>query len=246
MCIQGDFQRVFEIGPVFRAENSFTHRHMCEFTGLDMEMVIHHNYMELLNMISQLLCHIFTGLAERCQPELATVKEQFPCEPFMVCDPVPFLTFEEGVQLLKENGIEQDPLEDLGTTTEKQLGDIVRKKYMTDFYVLHRYPKNARPFYTMPAHDDPNYTCSYDIFMRGEEIISGAQRIHDPEFLATRAEACGIPPSTIQGYIDSFRFGAHPHGGCGIGLERVVMLFCNLKNIRNSSLFPRDPKRITP
>lgn len=174
------------------------------------------------------------------------MREQFPSEPFVVSDPVPFLTFEEGVKLLQENGIEQDPLEDLGTTTEKQLGDLVKKKFNTDFYVLHRYPKNARPFYTMPAHDDPNYTCSYDIFMRGEEIISGAQRIHDPEFLAERAEACGIPPSTIQGYIDSFRFGANPHGGCGIGLERVVMLFCNLKNIRNSSLFPRDPKRISP
>lgn len=184
MCIQADFKRVFEIGPVFRAENSFTHRHMCEFTGLDMEMVIEHNYMELLNMISRMLCHIFNGLAERCQPELATVREQFPSEPFVVSDPVPFLTFEEGVKLLQENGIEQDPLEDLGTTTEKQLGDLVKKKYNTDFYILHRYPKNARPFYTMPAHDDPNYTCSYDIFMRGEEIISGAQRIHDPEFLA--------------------------------------------------------------
>lgn len=147
---------------------------MCEFTGLDMEMVIHHNYMELINTISQMLCHIFTGLEARMQNELATVRDQFPSEPFIVSDPVPFLTFEQGVALLKENNIEQDPLEDLSTVVERQLGALVREKYKTDFYVLHRYPKNARPFYTMPAHDDPNYTCSYDIFMRGEEIISGA------------------------------------------------------------------------
>lgn len=193
-----------------------------------------------------MLCYIFNGLAERMQNELAIIREQFPCEPFKVSNPVPFITFEEGVALLKENGIEQDVHEDLSTTVEKQLGELVRQKYDTDFYILHRYPKGARPFYTMPAPDDPNFTHSYDIFMRGEEITSGAQRVHDPEFLAKRADECGIPPHTIQGYIDSFKFGAHPHGGCGIGMERVVMLFCNLKNIRNSSMFPRDPKRITP
>ena len=98
----------------------------------------------------------------------------------------------------------------------------------------------------MLCHDDPNYTCSYDMFMRGEEILSGAQRIHDPAVLKERAIAKGIDLSTISDYIESFQYGAYPHGGGGIGLERVVMLYCALKNIRNSSLFPRDPKRITP
>ena len=112
--------------------------------------------------------------------------------------------------------------------------------------MLHRYPVSARPFYTMLCHDDPNYTCSYDMFMRGEEILSGAQRIHDPEILRQRAIDKGIDPSTINDYIESFKYGAYPHGGGGIGLERVVMLYCALKNIRNASLFPRDPKRITP
>lgn len=108
------------------------------------------------------------------QRELGTVRDQFPSEVFKVSDPVPMLTFVEGVALLKEHGIIQDPLEDLSTVIERQLGELVKKKYDSDFYVLHRYPKNARPFYTMPVHDDVNYTCSYDIFMRGEEIISGA------------------------------------------------------------------------
>lgn len=112
--------------------------------------------------------------------------------------------------------------------------------------MLHRYPHTARPFYTMLCDDDPNFTCSYDFFMRGEEIVSGAQRIHDPEILTKRAIEKGIDPVTIKDYIECFKYGAYPHGGLGIGLERVVMLFCGLKNIRNSSLFPRDPKRITP
>lgn len=112
--------------------------------------------------------------------------------------------------------------------------------------MLHRYPKSARPFYTMLCKDDPNYTLSYDFFMRGEEITSGAQRNHDPESLLQRAIECGINPDSLKSYIDSFSYGAYPHGGCGIGLERVVFLYCNMKNIRNSSLFPRDPNRLMP
>jgi aspartyl-tRNA synthetase len=147
---------------------------------------------------------------------------------------------------LKENGVEQDPLEDLSTETERKLGQFVKEKYDTDFYFLHRYPIKARPFYTMVCKDDPNYTYSYDFFMRGEEITSGAQREHNPEKLTQRAKDCGLAVETLKDYIDSFRYGSPPHGGCGIGLERVVMLYCDLKNIRNTSLFPRDPKRIIP
>jgi aspartyl-tRNA synthetase len=140
----------------------------------------------------------------------------------------------------------QEPLQDLSTANEYALGRIVREKYETDFYMLYGYPTNARPFYTMLDPNDPNYTNSYDFFMRGEEITSGAQRIHDPEFLAERATAHKIPVPTIQEYIDSFKYGAPPHGGCGIGLERVVKLYCGIRNIRKCSLFPRDPKRLRP
>ena len=192
------------------------------------------------------MCFIFKGLENKYAKELKAINEQFEFEPFKVAYPPLKLTYAEGIQLLKENGIEWDVNEDLSTPVEKQLGEIVRKKYNTDFYILHRYPKSARPFYTMLCQDDPNFTCSYDFFMRGEEIISGAQRIHDPAILEKRAIECGIEPNTIRDYISSFKFGAFPHGGCGVGLERVVMLFCALKNIRNTSLFPRDPKRITP
>ena len=148
--------------------------------------------------------------------------------------------------MLKTIGVDQSVHEDFDTQTERKLGEIIRQKYETDFYVVHRYPQGARPFYTMICKDDPAFTCSYDVFMRGEEIISGAQRVHDADLLRKRALFKGIELSGIQDYIDSFKYGAFPHGGCGIGLERVVMLFCGLKNIKWASMFPRDPKRLTP
>lgn len=246
MVLCGDMQRVFEIGPVFRAEDSNTNRHLCEFTGLDIEMVFKEHYFEILDLLADLLVHIFQGLEERFARELSIVREQYHFEPFKCKLPVVRLNFKEAVTLLAEHGFEQEPLQDLNTLNEQQLGKIVREKYDTDFYMLYGYPTNARPFYTMLDPNDPNYTNSYDFFMRGEEITSGAQRIHEPAFLAERAAAHNIPVNTIQEYIDAFKYGAPPHGGCGIGLERVVKLFCGIRNIRKCSLFPRDPKRLKP
>lgn len=246
MCIMGDLERVMEIGPVFRAENSNTHRHLCEFTGLDMEMEIKEHFHEVLDVLDKLFLDIFDGLNERYATELATINAQYPFEPLKYLRGGLRLTFPEGIKMLHDAGYDVDPLEDLSTETERVLGQLVKEKYDTDFYMLTRYPLNARPFYTMPAPDDPNYTNSFDIFIRGEEIISGAQRIHEPELLIERAEACGIDVKTIEAYVDSFRFGAFPHGGCGVGLERVVMLFCDLKNIRRTSMYPRTPTRLHP
>ncbi|XP_057546833.1 aspartate--tRNA ligase 2, cytoplasmic [Amaranthus tricolor] len=246
MSISGDFRRVFEVGPVFRAEDSFTHRHLCEFTGLDAEMEIKEHYSEVMDIIDRLFVAIFDHLNENCKGELEAVSRQYPFQPLKYLQKTLQLTFQEGVQMLKEAGIEVDPYGDLNTETERKLGELVRDKYDTEFYILHRYPLAVRPFYTMPCYDDPLYSNSFDVFIRGEEIISGAQRVHDPEFLTKRAEACGIEVKTIATYIDSFKYGAWPHGGFGVGLERVVMLFCNLNNIRKTSLYPRDPQRLAP
>ena len=247
MAVESDLERVFEIGPVFRAENSNTHRHMCEFTGLDMEMAIKEHYFEVLDVLDNLFLHMFDGLNERFAHELSVVNQQHPYQPLKYLRPTLRLEFPEGIRMLQEAGVaDVDPLGDLSTEQERVLGALVKEKYDTDFYILHRYPNAARPFYTMPAPDDPNYSNSFDIFIRGEEIISGAQRVHDAELLAKRAAEHGIEVETIQAYIDAFKYGALPHGGCGVGLERVVMLFLNLGNIRKSSMFPRDPKRLAP
>ncbi|XP_068641796.1 aspartate--tRNA ligase 2, cytoplasmic [Aristolochia californica] len=246
MAISGNFERVFEIGPVFRAEDSFTHRHLCEFTGLDVEMEIKEHYFEVLDIVDRLFVTMFDSLNEKCQKELEAVGKQYPFTPLKYLRKTLHLTFEEGLQMLKEAGIEVDPLGDLNTESERKLGQLVLEKYNTEFYILHRYPLAVRPFYTMPCYDDPKYSNSFDVFIRGEEIISGAQRVHDNDFLTTRAKECGIDVTTIETYIDSFRYGSFPHGGFGVGLERVVMLFCGLNNIRLTSLFPRDPMRLTP
>jgi len=246
MAICGDLERVFEIGPVFRAENSHTHRHLCEFTGLDMEMTIKEHYFEVLDVLDKLFVAMFKGLSQGDAALVATVNQQYPAEPFKFCTPSLRLTFAEGIKMLQDAGVEVDPLGDLSTATERVLGKLVKDKYDTDFYMLHRYPMGIRPFYTMPCPDDDNYSNSFDIFMRGEEIISGAQRVHDPIMLEERAKLCGIEVETLRSYIDSFKLGVNPHGGCGVGLERVVMLFLGLDNIRKSSMFPRDPTRLAP
>ncbi|XP_068923955.1 aspartate--tRNA ligase, cytoplasmic isoform X3 [Petaurus breviceps papuanus] len=197
MCICADFEKVFCIGPVFRAEDSNTHRHLTEFVGLDIEMAFNYHYHEVVDEIADTLVQIFKGLQE-------------------------------------------------STPNEKLLGRLVKEKYDTDFYILDKYPLAVRPFYTMPDPKNPKQSNSYDMFMRGEEILSGAQRIHDPQLLTERALHHGIDLDKIKAYIDSFRFGAPPHAGGGIGLERVTMLYLGLHNVRQTSMFPRDPKRLTP
>eukprot|EP00956_Cyclotella_meneghiniana_P022111 scaffold41156_cov78-Cyclotella_meneghiniana.AAC.8 len=242
----GGFERVFEIGPVFRAENSNTRRHLCEFTGLDLEMAIMEHYDEVLDVIGDLFVYMFDGLKARCGNELERIKEQHGFEDLEYLRKTLKIDYATGCKLLREAGIAQDDYDDLSTENEKKLGDIVKEKYKTDFFIMDKYPLAVRPFYTMPDPNNPKLSNSYDVFIRGQEIISGAQRIHEPALLEERAKAWGIDVSTISSYLDAFRNGAVPHGGGGIGMERVVMLFLGLPNIRKSSMFPRDPRRIAP
>ncbi|KAL3101995.1 hypothetical protein niasHS_003404 [Heterodera schachtii] len=246
MAIAGDFGRVFTIGSVFRAEDSNTHRHLTEFIGLDLEMAFNFHYHEVLQTIAEMFIDLFKYLQGNYIAEIEAVRRQYPAEPFLFTQSPLVLQYPEAVAMLKKAGVEQGDEEDLSTPNEKLLGRLVREKYQTDFYVLDKYPLAVRPFYTMPDPNDTKYSNSYDMFMRGEEIISGAQRVHDSAMLTERAKLHGIDIEKIQSYIDAFRFGCPPHAGGGIGLERVTMLFLGLPNVRLASLFPRDPKRITP
>jgi aspartyl-tRNA synthetase len=247
MAICADFKRVFEVGPVFRAEDSFTHRHLCEFTGLDIEMEIYEHYSEVMDIVDRLFVSIFDSLNENGKKELEAIGKQYPFTPLKYLRNTLKLTFKEGIQMLVDAGYtDVDPFGDLNTELERKLGQLVFEKYGTEFYILHQYPVAVRPFYTMPCPDDDRYSNSFDVFIRGEEIISGAQRVHVPDMLEKRAESLGIDVKTISTYIDAFRYGAPPHGGFGVGLERVVMLFCALNNIRKTSAFPRDPLRLAP
>ncbi|KAK3380796.1 hypothetical protein B0H63DRAFT_193112 [Podospora didyma] len=250
MSISADFGRVFEIGPVFRAEDSNTHRHLTEYTGLDLEMSIGHNYHEALDLIDGLMKTIFKGIYERFRKEIEIIKTRFPHEDLLWLDTTPIFKFQEAVALLNESGWTDEhgrkasDTEDLSTRAEIQLGQVIRQKYKTDYYIIDKFPASARPFYAHLDSDDERFTNSFDIFLRGQEITTGGQRIHDPEVLMQRMAKAGIEPSGMQEYLQAFEFGVLPHAGCGIGLERLVFLLLNLGDIRNASLFPRDPKSL--
>ena len=269
MLIAARFERVFEVNPVFRAENSNTARHLTEFTGLDMEMAFEENYHEVVEVLENLMLYIFNGLRTRYKRETDLVRSIYHVDEFKLPEAgkVPRIPFSEGIQMLRDDGVEIGDYDDLSTPDEKRLGALVLKKYGSDFYVLDQFPLNIRPFYTMPSHtapahnpstvnpDEPlgvnaGYSNSYDFFMRGQEILSGAQRIHDSKFLEKRMRECVTPvdPASdgLRDYVNAFKYGCPPHAGGGIGLERIVMLWLGLPNVRLASLFPRDPSRLMP
>jgi len=248
MAMSADIPGAFEVGPVFRAENSNTARHLCEFTGLDLEMPIRWHYDEVIQVIHETLSSIFQRLEEEYQEELKVIRKMYPSEApkFPISEPC-VLHWDEAMELLRSNGEpREDIMEDLSTNEEKLLGNLVREKYGSDLFFLDQYPSAVRPFYTMPSKDKPEFSNSYDVIFCGQEIGSGAQRCHDPELLEARCEELGVRTGPLQPYIESFRHGVPPHGGVGLGLERIVQLYLGLDNIRKASMFARDPTRLTP
>lgn len=253
--IAGGRKRVYCVGPVFRAENSNTPRHMTEFIGLDLEMEIEEHYHEVLHMLESVLLYIFKGLSTNYREEIELIRTVYPSEEFLL--PAEGkevrLTFAEGQALLRAEGppeyanVTDD--EDMSTPQEKALGALVRKKYKTDFYVLDKFPVSARPFYAMPDPENPQVTNAYDFFMRGQEILSGGQRLHLPAELEKVLRSKGLDPNQpgIKEYVDVFRsVGVPPHGGGGIGLDRVVAWYLNLPSVHLVCDYPRTPKRLAP
>lgn len=245
MAINADFPKVFEIGSVFRAENSNTHRHLTEFIGLDLEMRIDNDYSEVLETLYGLMVYIFKNIETKCQSELNFIKEQFDIYDLKYSEEMVRISYKDAVKLLNENGVEMEETDDLSTTNEKLLGELIKKKYDTDLFILDKFPLSIRPFYTMPT-EDGIFTNSYDIILRGQEILSGAQRIHDVNLLEQRIKEMNIEIEPVQDYVDSFKYGSYPHGGGGFGLERFLVSYLGLDNIRKTSLFPRDPIRLSP
>lgn len=241
MAISADFRRVYEIGPVFRAENSNTHRHLTEYTGLDIEMAIEHDYHEVIWVIDDFLKAVFQAVYSL--PEIEILQQRWPSKEFKWLDQTLILDFREGLRMLREDGRDVED-EDLSTTNEIRLGQLVREKYDTDYYVLDKFPANARPFYTHKDPEDRNRTRSFDIFIRGQEICSGGERIHDLDELRTNMLANGISEDGMEDYLTAFELGAPPHAGAGLGLERIVAWMLELGDVRYASLFHRDPKSL--
>lgn len=217
-------------------------------------MVFNNHYHEVLTFAENLIVFIVTELLSRYKDELTIIQKFFPkAGDFRIKDNKALrLTYLEGIKLLKDAGVdttEQDNfVTDLTTAQEKQLGKIIREKYDTDFYVLDEFPMAVRPFYTKGHPTDPNLSNSYDFFMRGEEIMSGAQRINDAEELEASMRSKGVDPTAegFQDYVNAFRQGCRPHAGGGLGLNRIVQFFIGLDNVRQATPFPRDPQRLRP
>ncbi|KAI5292535.1 hypothetical protein KEM52_006284 [Ascosphaera acerosa] len=252
MAIAADFEKVYEIGAVFRAENSNTHRHLTEYTGLDIEMAVEEHYHEMLETVDYTIKRVFEKLYTTYKSEVDILKDQFPCEDLVWLKQTPTIKFTDAIKMLNDSGWRQEngeqlaETDDFGTRDEIRLGELVKQQYGTDYYIVDQFPAAVRPFYTMPSPHDSRFTNSFDIFVRGQEIVSGGQRIHDPKLLEAKMKEHDIDPSTMEEYLRGFQWGAPPHAGAGIGLERMLMLMFKLGNIRLTSMFHRDPKSFPP
>lgn len=245
MAINSDFDRVFEIGPVFRAEQSFSNRHLCEFTGMDIEMTID-NSMSLIKFVWGMLRYMIDSVKENRKEELSIINEKLPFEELEIPQNPIIINHKAAVDILYDWGIKQNIDEDLNHENEAMLGEIIKKQYYSDLFVLNKYPKGIRPFYTKINEEDPNYTDSFDIILRGKEISSGAQRETDYDTLLQNVKDNNIDPESMKYYLESFSHGSMPHGGCGFGLERLTAYILGLNSVKMASFCPRDPKRIVP
>lgn len=232
--------RVFEIGPAFRAEHSNTNRHVTEFISFDGEMSWIENEEQVMAMIEEVIDHVLKGLKEKGAKQLALLEKDIviPARPY------PILTYSECLRIVNDGGLDLKEGDDLGTEGEKIVGDHMAAKGC-DLYFIAEYPEEAKPFYIMEKDGTP-YSFSFDLDYRGQEISSGGQREHRYDRLVARMEKKGLNPEDFGFYLDAFRYGMPPHGGWGIGIERLLVKMLDLSNIREAILFPRDPARLAP
>lgn len=241
MMVAGGLERVFEIAPVYRAEQHNSSRHLNEYISLDVEIGFINDFHEVMQLETDVLRHMFQQVVKNCEKELQLLQIEVP-----VVTEIPKITLLEAQEILKNKYRKESPVGDLDTEGEKLLGKYVEETYNSEFVFITHYPKEARPMYTMPNKENTAVTDSFDLLYKGLEITSGAQRIHDYNMLLTSFKEKGLHSEKFQSYVDTFRYGCPPHGGFGIGLERVVYKLLQLSNVREASAFPRDCSRLIP
>jgi aspartyl-tRNA synthetase len=245
MAMAAGFERIFEIGPVFRADPSFTSRHMTEFTGVDVEISWIDSHEDVMRSEENWLQYIYSRVKELHGKE---IKELFGVDLVVPTVPFPRLTMKETVEILKSRGysLPADKKGDIDPGGEREIAAYVKEKYDHDFVFITDWPIGVRPFYHMRHSDDPTLTRSFDLIACGLEITTGAQREHRVEVLKKQATEKGLSYEPIQYYLDFFRYGCPPHGGFGLGLSRLMMVMLGVSNIRESVYIFRGPTRITP
>ncbi|MDE7171919.1 MAG: aspartate--tRNA(Asn) ligase [Oscillospiraceae bacterium] len=238
----GVFERVFEVGPVFRAEKHATPRHLNEYTGLDFEMGYIHSFYDVIEMETGYLRHAMALLAKEYAGELELLEVELPA-----VDKIPCLRFDDAKRLAADKyGYKiRDPY-DLEPEEEVHIGRYAREELGSDFVFVTHYPSKKRPFYAMDDPDDPKYTLSFDLLFRGMEVTTGGQRVHGYAAQVAKMEERGMDPAGFESYLMIHKHGMPPHGGLGIGLERLTMKLCGLDNVRYACLFPRDRSRLEP
>ncbi len=245
MAMAAGFERIFEIGPVFRADPSFTARHMTEFTGVDVEISWIKSHEEVMEFEERWLQYVYQRVKDTFGEE---IKEYFGVDLVVPEVPFPRIPMAEVIRILKERGysIPADKKGDIDPGGEREIAAYVKEKYNHDFVFITNWPATVRPFYHMRLEGDETLTRSYDLIANGLEITTGAQREHRPDVLVKQALEKGLHTEPIQFYIDFFRFGCPSHGGFGLGLARLMMVMLNLNNIRESVYIFRGPTRLNP
>ncbi len=231
------FDRVFEIAPVYRAEKHNSTRHLNEYIGLDFEMAFINDMHDVMAMETAMLKYVVDYVAKHYQTEIDMLGATLP-----VIDDIPSVTFFEALDILgkSHNQFDLDP------TDEVKLCEYAKENYGSEFIFVEKFPGLKRPFYAMDSKDDPKLAESFDLLFRGLEITTGGQRIHDYDEQVAKLRRYHIEPEELGAYIDIHKYGMPPHGGLGIGLERLVMKLLGLSNIREASLFPRDIHHLDP
>lgn len=244
MAMSAGLNRVFEIGPVFRADPSFTSRHATEFVSVDMEMSWIDSHEDVMNFQEQLMVKAISAVKEKHGAE---IKALYDIDVEVPATPFPRIPLAEAHQIIEQRGYKVPRADgDLDPEGERQIAQYAKEELGHDFVFLTDYPKNIRPFYHMRHADNPALTKSYDLIWKGTEITTGAQREHRIDVLEAQAKDKGLDPEGLNFYLDFFRYGVPPHGGFGMGLTRVTMLLLDLPNIREASFLFRGPNRLQP
>ena len=244
MAIAGGIDKVFEIGPVFRAEPSFTSRHATEFTGVDVEIAWIEDVEEVMAFEERMLHRVLTRVAERHGEE---VREHFGVEVDVPALPFPRITMADALARLRAGGWDpQGTAEDLDPDGERRLAALVAEEHGHPFVFVTDYPAAVRPFYHRRRAADPGLTASFDLLWKGLEITTGAQREHRYDVLCAQAREKGMALEPLASYLDCFRYGTPSHGGFGLGLGRVLMVLLGLSSIREATFLFRGPHRLTP
>lgn len=238
----GVFDRVFEVAPVFRAEKHNTTRHLNEYVGLDFEMGYIDGFEDVMAMETGFLQYTMALLAKDYQKELDMLGVKLPD-----VSRIPAVRFDQAKELVAEkyNRKIRNPY-DLEPEEEVLIGRYFKEEYDSDFVFVTHYPSKKRPFYAMDDPADPKFTRSFDLLFKGLEVTTGGQRIHDYQEILAKMEKRNMDPEDIASYLMIFKYGMPPHGGLGIGLERLTMRLLDEQNVRETSLFPRDVTRLEP